>query len=384
VKNQLLAWATDHPFESRTIVAGEKGPRKQWNSVEGAKERFLKEAPSDRALRVMWAFERAKIASSEQEAVQLIKEFGLPMEAIPTNLRGQKVYEAIYPEAGLTWLIRNLGNLSKHQILTRGGWDTINAITKRLVDEEELRKARIHPIHLLTAMLTYAAGHGARGGNTWEVVPQITGALEQGFYKAFKLVEPTGKRLLIGVDVSGSMDGGSVAGVPGLTPRIAAGAIAMIFAKTEQNVELMAFSTEAIPLDISRDTTLSAVCQTMRQIRMGGTDCALPMMYAMGKQSNSTSMWGRATEYVQTSRKPIDVDAFITLTDNETWAGSVHPKQALDLYRQERGIAAKSVVMAFTATNFSIADPARNDMLDVVGLDSAAPQVVSDFIADRW
>ena len=46
----------------------------------------------------------------------------------------------------------------------------------------------------------------------------IVDALDAAFYTAFENVEPTGKRLLLALDVSGSMDGGEVAGVPGLTP----------------------------------------------------------------------------------------------------------------------------------------------------------------------
>ena len=43
----------------------------------------------------------------------------------------------------------------------------------------------------------------------------------------------------------------------------------------------------------------------------GGTDCALPMLYA--------------------TRKRLPVDAFVVMTDNETWAGNIHPVEALRL-----------------------------------------------------
>jgi hypothetical protein len=41
----------------------------------------------------------------------------------------------------------------------------------------------------------------------WEPHPEVTAALDAGFYHAFRNVQPTGKRFLLGVDVSGSMDG---------------------------------------------------------------------------------------------------------------------------------------------------------------------------------
>ena len=46
----------------------------------------------------------------------------------------------------------------------------------------------------------------------------------------------------------------------------------------------------------------------------------------------------------------------------------------------ESGIAAKLIVVGMTSTGFSVADPRDGGMLDVVGFDAAAPQVISDFI----
>ncbi len=89
----------------------------------------------------------------------------------------------------------------------------------RLGDAERIRRARVHPIAVLAALRTYASGRGARGRNEWRPVRQIVDALDAAFYTSFGNVEPTGKRLLLALDVSGSMESGQVAGVPGLTPR---------------------------------------------------------------------------------------------------------------------------------------------------------------------
>jgi 60 kDa SS-A/Ro ribonucleoprotein len=75
----------------------------------------------------------------------------------------------------------------------------------------------------------------------------------------------------------------------------------------------------------------------------------------------------------------VKADTFVVLTDNETWAGQVHPVQALRQYRERAGIAAKLVVVGMTATGFSIADPKDAGMMDVVGMDAATPQVIADF-----
>ena len=64
---------------------------------------------------------------------------------------------------------------------------------------------------------------------------------------------------------------------------------------------------------------------------------------------------------------------------SETWAGDVHPAQALADYRRASGIDARLVVVGMVSNAFSIADPNDPGMLDVVGFDTATPQLVSDF-----
>jgi len=77
-----------------------------------------------------------------------------------------------------------------------------------------------------------------------------------------------------------------------------------------------------------------------------------------------------------------NIDAFVVYTDNETWFGNIHPIQALQEYRQKSGRAAKLVVVGMAANNFSIADPNDAGMMDMVGFDTAAPAVMSDFIRE--
>jgi 60 kDa SS-A/Ro ribonucleoprotein len=80
------------------------------------------------------------------------------------------------------------------------------------------------------------------------------------------------------------------------------------------------------------------------------------------------------------TEKRLEVDAFVVMTDNETWAGKIHPVEALRNYRGTMGIPAKLVVVGMTSTGFSIADPDDGGMLDVVGFDAAAPAVIADFL----
>jgi len=55
------------------------------------------------------------------------------------------------------------------------------------------------------------------------------------------------------------------------------------------------------------------------------------------------------------------------------------PVQALRDYRHASGVDVRLVVVDMVTNGFSIADPADGGMLDVVGLDTATPQLIADF-----
>jgi 60 kDa SS-A/Ro ribonucleoprotein len=222
----------------------------------------------------------------------------------------------------------------------------------------------------------FSQGHGQRGSGKWEPVGAVVGTLDAAFYAAFRNVEPTGKRHVLALDVSGSMGAGVVAGVPGLTPRLASAAIALVTAATEPSYQVVAFSAPAgggyggqwgggdpgiTPVSISPRQRLDDVVRTTQAIPMGGTDCALPMLWAL--------------------KHRVEADVFVVFTDSETWAGKVHPVQALREYRERTGIPAKLVVVGMVSNGFSLADPNDAGMLDVVGFDAAAPALIADFVA---
>lgn len=313
-------------------------------------------APMDR----VWALEQAKRATTAVELVDLIERYRLPRECIPTVwLNDPVVWEALLASRmPLGALIRNLGKLSKLGLTAPGAW-TLGPILERLSTREALRGARIHPLTILNALVTYRSGRGLRGSNTWRVSGPVVEALDAAFYTAFDFVEPTGKRWMLALDVSGSMAGGRLAGLPALTPRDGTAAMAMVTARTEARWHTFAFGDRFIPLDIGPTLSLDEVVRRTSGLPFGGTDCALPMVHAR--------------------EHGIAVDVFVVYTDSETWFGNVHPVQALRAYRQATGIPAKLVVVGMVANRFTIADPDDAGMLDVVGFDSAAPALIGAF-----
>jgi len=327
--------------------------------------------------RLVEGFVRAQAVATPAETAKLVRELGLPREALQTeHLTSPAVWEALLEAMPMTAMIRNLATMTRVGVVRPGTAGTATVVD-RLTDAERIRRARVHPIALLAALRTYQAGRGARGRHTWSLVARVVDALDAAFYASFENVEPTGKRVLLALDVSGSMTCDSVAGVPELTPRDASAALALVTAATEEHFEVVGFFTGKrgwsvgkrrdwylgrdgiTPLDISPRQRLDDVIKTVSDLPFGGTDCSLPMLYATAEEQ--------------------EVDTFVIYTDSETWAGGVHPVHALDDYRVASGIDARLVVVGMVSNGFSIADPADPGMLDVVGFDTATPQLIADF-----
>jgi 60 kDa SS-A/Ro ribonucleoprotein len=316
--------------------------------------------PTDQALAFIWAFEKVQKAQDVAEVIKLIEAYDLPREALPTQwLNEAAVWEALLVKMPLTAMIRNLGVMAKIGLLTAFS-DAEEVVLKRLGDADLLRKARIHPIAVLSALRVYGQGRGVRGDGQWTATPRVTDALDDAFYKTFQNVEPANKRVMLALDVSGSMGAGNIGGVPGLTPRDASAAMALVTAKTEPQYSVISFQNTIVPLNISAKKRLDDVTKAVHNLPFGATDCAQPMIYALANK--------------------IKADMFVIYTDSETWANpQMHPVQALAEYREKMGIAAKLVVVGMTSNGFTIADPNDAGMMDVVGFDSAAPQVISNF-----
>lgn len=319
------------------------------------------------------AFESLKGVTDVKKVVATIRDHELPREAVPTeHLTRPEVWAALLPHMGLTALIRNLATMTRVGLIAPLG-EHLHSICHRLQDAPQLQKARVHPMQLLVASRTYAQGHGERGKSTWTPVQSIVDALDEGFYRAFAAVVPTNRPTLLALDVSGSMCSGMIAGSPGITPREASAAMALVTAAVEPNHHIVGFSGASTgyggkwgggqagltDIAISAKMRLPDVIRAIEKIPMGGTDCALPMIWA--------------------EKQKAKIDSIAIYTDNETWAGDVQPHHALQSYRRSSGRATKLAVVGLTATNVTIADPSDAGMLDFVGFDAAAPALMADF-----
>jgi 60 kDa SS-A/Ro ribonucleoprotein len=311
---------------------------------------------SDGVPALVEAFERAQVASTAAEWARLVAEHGLSWEMLPDAALGEpKVWRALITRGmPQTALMRQLPRLTRLGVLDSAYRQTVVA---QLTDPRRLQRARVHPVNVLVAQRTYAAGRSVRGGSTWTPDQKVVDALDKAFYAAFGTVRPAGKRTLVALDVSGSMVA-PASGLP-ISCRDASAALALVTMATEPEVDVVGFTRGLTELKISPRQRLDDVVRTVSDLPFGGTDCAQPMLWAL-------------------ERRKV-YDTFVVYTDNETWAGKVHPHQALTRYRQRVNPKARLIVVGMAANDVSIADPADARMLDIAGFDSAVPTLISDF-----
>src|SRR5581483_643459 len=257
-------------------------------------------------------------------------------------------------------MIRNLGKMTSINLLKSNFGEQEKRVIASLTNVEALSKARIHPLDILVALKIYSQGHSERGSLSWRPVPGIVEALNEAFYLSFKNVAPLGKNFLIGLDVSGSMSS-RISDSNSLTSREATSAISLLLARTEKSAEVFAFSNSFMPLTVHKNLSLEGLMRKTESLPFQGTDCALPMLHA-------------------TRNKIDNIDCFIVLTDSETWAGNIHPSQALLDYRRQFNPEAKLIVLATVPSAFTIADPTDAGYLDIAGFDSSVYSVMQEFL----
>ena len=139
-------------------------------------------------------------------------------------------------------------------------------------------------------------------------------------------------------------------------------ALSLVTAHTEQDYLIVAFADQLRQVSFSEKTRLDDALRITQGINFGATDCSLPIVAAF--------------------QHKLKFDVFVNLTDSETWAGSIHPVQALRRYRDKTGIPAKLIVVGMISNEFSIADPEDAGMMDVVGFSSDVPALMGTFVRD--
>lgn len=317
------------------------------------------------AARILEGYEKIQAAEGPTSATSIIEEYRLPWEAVPSRFaRDLTVQAALLERMPAHALLRQLGRLTEIGLLKPSSYWTMVAAS-RLSDGEVLHKARVHPGAIYLTLRQYGKGHGDKGSLSWYPVPEITDALEAGFFAAFRARPRKNPRLVVGVDCSGSMWFPESTLSSGIPAAEAASVMAYLQTYGNPNATVLAFDDQVKEVSFDdRRPTLASIEQATRNWGMGGgTNCALPILWALQK--------GRVA------------DGIAVYTDNQTWQGP-HPVEVMARYRAAVSSRARLVDVAFVANVDSTIPPSFEDagMLQVVGLDASSPQLIDDFLAN--
>jgi len=314
-------------------------------------------------------FLRAKAVTTPREAIRAVTELRVPWEFLPSNVLADKdVWEALVHTIGITALIRNLAKMTR--IGTIRPLTSVNsAVIKRLTDPEQLAKGRIHPMTVYLALKVYAAGTSQpdpKAARTyWTPVTDISDALEESYHLAFGHTEPSGKKLLVAVDSSGSMVMSRQVTFNGANlgnPYQVASAMALTLKRIEgPNAHVIDVDTSVHQSTISRHTRLSEVQNSGAS--GGGTNLSLPFEYAQAAG--------------------LAVDGFVVFTDNETWHGGSHPFQSLAAYRQRTSPHARVAVASMVPNGYSVMEQNDPGVINMAGVDASLPLAVTGFMRDN-
>ena len=299
-------------------------------------------------------FENLKSEYNIDKVVEDIKQYNFVKEQIPYNLLNeQKIWVALIKGMPITSLLKSLNKITSLHILD--DYPDMLQLIKRKIDT-----TYVHPLQLLITLKTYTKGVGMKGGLTWIPHQEIVNLLNSVFYASFEKLVPTNKRILLALDVSGSMSWNTICGIESLTAAEVACAMAMMFDFVEKDVDIMGFSSEFKKVDISSKYCLEENLISIQDNTFGSTDCALPFVWASDNNKK--------------------YDAVIVFTDNETNSNTIDPSTALQLYRNQTGLNTKLIVVGLTSNGFSIADPDDANMMDICGFDASMYDTVKEFI----
>lgn len=298
-----------------------------------------------------------KDETDPKKIVEAIREYGLVREHIDNKFFNDvAVWKAMLVRMPVAAMVRNLGKMTSIGLFNDK--EALDIAVPRLVDPENIKRSKIHPMSILVASGVYSHGQGEKGSLFWTPNKRIVEALQVAFVHSFNNVTPSGKNILVGVDVSGSMTH-RLQNTEVSSSHFAA-CMAMIVKRSEKNSGVVGFATKVKDLGINEKHTLDEIRKIMHAQTFGATDCSALMQFALDNK--------------------INVDTFVVITDNETNCNYIEPAKALRIYREKSGIKnAKLVVIATTATQFSIADPNDPYMLDIPGMSPDVPNIISAF-----
>ena len=308
----------------------------------------------------------------------------LPMQLLTNLSLSAQQWAEIAKNGGWQMLRMNLNTFARHGVFEIEGMD--NVIANKLQDQDMIRKSRVLPYQL---MATWAALDDA--------VPQVVRqALEHVMQTALENVPRLTGRVVVAVDVSGSMASPVTGYRKGATSKLRCVDVASLFAcalkQVNPDIEIMPFDTQLHSLNIvehesdvslfgrlkqvfsgSKTRSIFEVAKQFAALGGGGTNCSIPL-----KRLN---------------RDQTTVDLMIYFSDNESWADQLRTQHKTGMLYEwdilkQRCPHAKLVCVDLQPYTHTQA-PERADTINIGGFSDEVFRLIDLFAqgkmhADHW
>lgn len=321
--------------------------------------------PSDIVNRLLAAQLASGEVANAENVARNIHEYDLPREVIRTDLLNDVgVWTALLQNMPMTAMLRNLGTMASKGVFKDS--QNLKLVIDRLHDTIRIKKAKVHPINVFTALSIYKRGSGLRGSNNWTVSSAILDALADCFDLSFVNVEPSGKNILLAIDTSGSMQSLCHEATQSSALDLC-GVMATVMLRTEPNITVIGVDTQIREnLGLSGRQRVDDVVLRLAQFRGGGTNLVLPF-----------------------HKVTSDTEAIMLFTDSENGHGDLRSAQENFV----KGRPDRRMILAQMSANGygwvhsrgkDDLDQVGRQSLEIVGFDPSIAKLTTDFLAERF
>ncbi len=342
-RRALFGWLTDKPIERWTPATESDLPEQ---------------------VRALAAFRRAETAG---EQVSLLRTLSARWDLLADAARGPQVWQAIARQMGPQALRMNLNTLVRHEAFEgRDGAELAQAVATRLADADEIRRSRQFPYQFLAAYLN-------AGDN---VPPVIKAALHQAAEVACGNVPQLAGPVVIGVDVSGSMQS-SVTGNRGrgATSKMRCVDVAALFAaailRRNPGSPVIPFDDRTHDVRLDAGDTILSLAERLAKYGGGGTNCSLPLAK------------------VNSSMRERMFAGCVLVSDMESWIGTGRQGSTAVMTEWQQFVqnqlrlnweAEPKLVCIDLQVYTTTQAPERDDILNIGGFSDAVFNVVAAFL----
>jgi 60 kDa SS-A/Ro ribonucleoprotein len=209
----------------------------------------------------------------------------------------------------------NLNNYARHGVFKVAGM--VEEIAAKLRDPESIKKAKVFPYQLMSAYLATTGGIESRYSYYYrneaksqaDIPTEITEALQDALEVATENVPSFGGKVLVGLDVSGSMHS-PVTGDRGRgqTTAVQCVDVAALFAsvimRQNKSADILGFTTSVHATNLNPRDTVITNAKALRNLPSGGTDCSVALRD-----------W---------NQRKVKGDLVVIISDSESWADTLN------------------------------------------------------------